>query len=92
MAARKTLNFSLYVGNLPWTIGTAELKNYFAKFGEVGYCHLLFNELGMSKGCGFIGFRTQEALNAVFQKFDHELEGNKLIIKQKFRPPFFDDK
>lgn len=72
----------LFVGNIPWTVGKNELKQYFSQFGEIRGTQILFNrETGLTKGYGFVQFANSDAANAAIAKNIHELEGNELTVR-----------
>ena len=72
----------LFVGNLPWTIGTTELKLYFSKFGHVHSSSVIYDKAsGISKGYGFIAFSTREGYNSALNKQYHSLEGRSLTVQ-----------
>ena len=46
----------IYVGNLPWSCGDAELKEFFSAIGEVHSAAVITDrETGRSRGFGFTG-------------------------------------
>jgi len=66
MAARPM--FKVFCGNLPWTIGSTELRHFASSFGPVVHSHVLFdNKTGLSKGYGFITFGNREGYNAIIK-------------------------
>lgn len=72
----------LYVGNLPWTVGDAELSHYFSKFGELSEAKVQFHPTTfISQSYAYVKFTHREsyrnALNAQF----HWLEGRLLKIE-----------
>lgn len=72
----------LFVGNLPWTVSSRELRKYFASFGHVATADVLFDHTtGFSKGFGFVQFTTTGGLDSVLKNQKHELEGNTLIVQ-----------
>jgi RNA recognition motif-containing protein len=72
----------LFVANLPWTIGSTELKLYFSKFGHVHTSSVIYDKMtGLSKGYGFIAFSTKEAYNSALNKQYHALEGRSLAVQ-----------
>lgn len=79
MASRNV--FKLFVGNLPWTVGHMELRQYFSQFGYVTGSNVIFDRsTGMSKGFGFINFGNREAYNSALSKSTHLLEGHILDV------------
>ena len=56
--------YKVFVGNLPWTISPAELRNFASKFGPVQAVNVVFNKnTGMSKGYGFVNFTTRDGFD-----------------------------
>ncbi|KAI6067926.1 SRA stem-loop-interacting RNA-binding protein, mitochondrial [Aix galericulata] len=41
-ARRARRGFDIFVGDVPWTVSSKELKEYFAQFGAVQRCQLPF--------------------------------------------------
>ncbi|XP_018916520.1 SRA stem-loop-interacting RNA-binding protein, mitochondrial-like [Bemisia tabaci] len=75
---------SLYIANLPWTVGNQELKKYFSQFGKVKWQNVIFSKQdGFSRGFGFVSYESQEALDNVFRKSRHVLEGNLLKVQTR---------
>lgn len=80
--ASATRFVSLYVGNLPWTIGHRQLREYFSQFGPVRSARVIFDKsTGLSKGYGFVEFESRAGVADVTNKQQHTLEGLKLNIK-----------
>jgi len=80
-------NNKLFVGNLPWSIGTDQLRDLFAQFGEiVDVIVITDRRTGRSKGFGFVTFSTPEAAEAaIAEMHEKEVEGRN-IIANKARP------
>lgn len=71
----------LFVGNLPWTISTKELKMYFSKFGHIQDAVVVFDrKIGVSKGYGFVTFSTREGFDTASNQQNHQLEGKFLQV------------
>lgn len=52
---------NVYVGNLPWSVGTEELKDFMQSAGgEVAHVEVLRDGIGRSKGCGIVRFVNAE--------------------------------
>ncbi len=72
----------IYVSNLPWTISSRELKQYFAGYGHVANASVIFNkETGMSKGFGFVSFSTPAGIDAVMNIKHHVIEGQHIVVQ-----------
>lgn len=71
-----------FVGNIPWTISSRELRKYFTSFGHVATADVLFNHsTGLSKGYGFVQFSTAGGFENVLKTSNHELDGQILVLK-----------
>ena len=72
----------IYVGNLPFTIDDAQLKELFGKFGEVEEAIVIKNKFnGRSKGFGFVTFKEEEAVEkAISEMNQSEVMGRKLVV------------
>lgn len=72
----------LYVGNIPWTVGHFELKQYFSKFGHVQSAAVVFDKnTGLSKNYGFITYSNKEGFETATNTPNHTLEGNALRVQ-----------
>lgn len=75
-------NNKIYVGNLPWSVQTEELKELFSRFGEIVDAIVITDRATRrSKGFGFVTFATPESANdAVSQMHQQEVEGRALVV------------
>lgn len=60
----------IYVGNLPWSYGSAELEDLFKQYGDVGQAEVVMDrETGRSRGFGFVQMANdadcEPAINAL---------------------------
>ncbi|XP_032240584.1 deleted in azoospermia protein 1 isoform X2 [Nematostella vectensis] len=55
----------IFVGGLPPLTTAEELANFFANFGHVVESKVIFDHDGISKGYGFVSFRSQEDVSCV---------------------------
>jgi hypothetical protein len=79
--------YKIFVGNLPWTIGTQELRQFGSSFGPTLHATVVFDRsTGLSKGYGFITFATREAFSAATKggTGSHILEGNHISVQPVF--------
>ncbi|KAH8383806.1 hypothetical protein KR009_010617 [Drosophila setifemur] len=84
--ARST--YKLFVGNLPWTISSKELKTYFSRYGHVANAEVVFDrQLGLSKHYGFVVFSQRDAFNSASNQNTHFLEGRVLNVQRANENP-----
>ena len=74
----------LYVGNLPWSVDDAKLKDLFAKYASVVSAVVISDKMtGRSRGFGFVEFSDgAEADKAVTEMNDTDIEGRKLVVNE----------
>ncbi|NXI39927.1 SLIRP protein, partial [Galbula dea] len=78
--------FDIFVSEVPWTVSSKELKEYFAQFGSVQRCQLPFDrDTGFHRRYCWIKFSTPQDVQNVLQKDAHILEGAKLSLKEQPR-------
>jgi len=72
----------LYVGNLPFTIGDAELQDLFAQAGTVKSAQVIRDRAsGRSKGFGFVEMSTaDEAQGAISMFHGKDFSGRALTV------------
>ncbi|XP_032044742.1 SRA stem-loop-interacting RNA-binding protein, mitochondrial [Aythya fuligula] len=81
-ARRARRGFDIFVADVPWTVSSKELKEYFAQFGAVQRCQLPFDkDTGFHKRYCWIKFSSPEDVQNTLQKDSHILEGSKLSVK-----------
>jgi RNA recognition motif-containing protein len=74
----------VYVGNLPFSVGSEKLKELFASYGEIEEAIVISDKFSnRSKGFGFITFKDDEsAKKAVEEMNDKDIEGRKLKVNE----------
>jgi len=73
----------IYVGNLPWGIGDAELKEHFSNYGTVHSAAVITDrETGRSRGFGFVEMDAADADNAIREADGKELSGRSLRVNE----------
>jgi RNA recognition motif-containing protein len=72
----------LYVGNLPFTTGDADLQDLFAKAGTVKSAQVIKDRAsGRSKGFGFVEMSSEEeAQNAITMFHGKDFSGRPLTV------------
>lgn len=78
----------LYVGNLPYSVTSDDLRKIFSEFGEVVDAVVIINKIsGRSKGFGFVELADEKMAAAAIEGLkEKELEGRKLVVNVA-RPP-----
>lgn len=72
----------LRVSNLPWTVGSSQLKQYFSQFGSIINTDVLFDRnTGLSKCVGFVEVADKDTYEAIIDKTAHQLEGHEIYIR-----------
>lgn len=72
--------YSVYIGNLAWSVSDKELLQFFSKYRPLG-CHVLTNMYGRSRGFAIMKFRAEvDALAAMEQNNDAEFFGRRLEV------------
>jgi cold-inducible RNA-binding protein len=83
-------NKKLYVGNLPFSLGDAELAELFAQAGQVESARVIVDQqTGRKKGFGFVEMATpEEAEKAVEMLNDADVGGRPIKVDiARERPP-----
>ncbi len=74
----------VYVGNLPWSVDQAKLKELFDSYGEIEEASIISDRFsGRSKGFGFVTFvNDADADKAVAEMNEKEIEGRALKVNE----------
>jgi RNA recognition motif-containing protein len=74
----------LYVGNLSYSVASADLLEWFTPFGTVRSAQVIQDRaMGCSKGFGFVELDTDaQALAAIEGLNDHEHDGRRLTVAE----------
>jgi RNA recognition motif-containing protein len=77
-------NKKLFVGGISWNLTEEELKEAFAKVGEVEEAKIITDRVsGRSKGFGFVTMATAEdAVKAVEEMNGTELDGRAITVNE----------
>jgi len=71
----------LYVGNFPFSVDEAQLREPFSDYGEISELAMITDrETGRSKGFAFITFATQQAAEKALELDGKDLGGRKLRV------------
>mmetsp|Transcript_27202 Transcript_27202/g.76018 ORF Transcript_27202/g.76018 Transcript_27202/m.76018 type:complete len:241 (+) Transcript_27202:134-856(+) len=86
---RELSDTTLFVANLPFSVGSDELKNIFGDH-NASVAHVVAGRSGRSKGYGFVVFKNSEDQQAALKAIDgKEVEGRELAVRVAFKadPP-----
>lgn len=73
----------LYVGNLPWSIDDAKLKELFAPYGEIEEASVIVDKFSRrSKGFGFVTLADENAEKAIAEMNGKEVEGREIKVNE----------
>jgi RNA recognition motif-containing protein len=74
----------LYVGNLPYTLGSEELQELFEQFGAVRSAQVLSDrETGRSRGFGFVEMDNDQEAEAAIESLDgKDHDGRRLTVNE----------
>ena len=75
---------NIYVGNLPYSVTDADLREAFARFGDVDQVNLITDKFsGESKGFGFVEMSNNSHADAAIKGLNGtELKGRNLTVNQ----------
>ncbi len=78
------MNKKLYVGNLPYTVTSDDLRKFFADAGTViDAVVIAFKDTGRSKGFGFVEMETEDMAKMAIEKFNGaDMSGRKVIVSE----------
>lgn len=77
----------LYVGNLPYEIGEAELQELFAKAGSVESVTIMRDQMtGRARGFGFVEMSTDEEAQTAIKELNASQVGGRSLTVNEARP------
>ncbi|AGA90313.1 RRM domain-containing RNA-binding protein [Thioflavicoccus mobilis 8321] len=75
---------NIYVGNLPYNVKDADLRETFSRFGEVSQVTVIMDRLtGESKGFGFVEMSSNSQADAAIKGLNGtDLNGRNITVNQ----------
>jgi RNA recognition motif-containing protein len=75
---------NIYVGNLPFSITDADLRETFSRFGEVAQVNLISDKFtGESKGFGFVEMSNNSQADAAIKGLNGtDMKGRNITVNQ----------
>ncbi|MDX2049275.1 MAG: RNA-binding protein [Chitinophagaceae bacterium] len=78
---------NIYVSNLGYSVNDQELKNLFAKFGEVSSAKVIMDKYSnRSKGFGFVEMRDTTAAEKAIKELDGTMVDGRPIKANEAKP------
>jgi len=73
----------LFVGNLPWSVGDAELEEVFSPHGQVASARVITDrDTGRSRGFGFVEMETDDVAAVISATNGREIDGRPLRVNE----------
>jgi RNA recognition motif-containing protein len=77
------MQVKLFVGNLPWSVGDAELEALFSEHGEVQSARVVTDrDTGRSRGFGFVELTTDDVAAVINATNGREIDGRPLRVNE----------
>ncbi len=71
----------LFIGNLPFKLREEDVRDLFAKFGEITEVAVPMNrETGKPRGFAFVTYETEASAQEALSLDGHEVEGRKIRV------------
>ncbi|EAT76075.2 hypothetical protein HBI56_091840 [Parastagonospora nodorum] len=73
---------TLYIGNLYYEVTTEQLQKVFSRFGEVASVKIVYDNRGMSRGFGYVEFKSIDDAQTAIDNLDMQVfEGRNLVVQ-----------
>ena len=77
------MEVKLFVGNLPWSVGDAELEAVFQDLGAVQSARVITDrDTGRSRGFGFVELQTDDVAAVIQATNGREIDGRQLRVNE----------
>ena len=75
---------NIYVGNLPYSVTDADLRQTFSRFGEVSHVNLISDKFtGESKGFGFVEMENNAQADTAIKALNGtDMKGRNITVNQ----------
>ncbi|MCB2187459.1 MAG: RNA-binding protein [Deltaproteobacteria bacterium] len=78
----------LFVGNLPYSAGDADLREHFEQFGQVISARVIMDrQTGRSRGFGFVEMEDNEAMAVLETANGSQMSGRPLRVNEALERP-----
>ena len=77
------MQVKLFVGNLPWSVGDAELEEVFTPLGTVSSARVITDrDTGRSRGFGFVEMDVDDVNTVISATNGREVDGRPLRVNE----------
>jgi RNA recognition motif-containing protein len=77
------MQVKLFVGNLPWSVGDAELEEVFSPHGQVSSARVITDrDTGRSRGFGFVEMDVDDVASVISATNGREIDGRPLRVNE----------
>jgi RNA recognition motif-containing protein len=77
------MQVKLFVGNLPWSVGDAELEEVFSPHGQVTSARVITDrDTGRSRGFGFVEMDVDDVASVISATNGREIDGRPLRVNE----------
>ena len=77
------MQVKLFVGNLPWSVGDAELEEIFSPHGQVASARVITDrDTGRSRGFGFVEMEADDVAAVISATNGREIDGRPLRVNE----------
>jgi RNA recognition motif-containing protein len=77
------MQVKLFVGNLPWSVGDAELEEVFSPHGQVSSARVITDrDTGRSRGFGFVEMEVDDVASVISATNGREIDGRPLRVNE----------
>ena len=77
------MQVKLFVGNLPWSVGDAELEEVFSPLGHVASARVITDhDTGRSRGFGFVEMEVDDVAAVISATNGREVDGRPLRVNE----------